>query len=782
MNRGLGQNRHPHERNRRLAGRVALLLLGVGLAHGDLRPEDVSVYHSFDGHTDADFAGGSPQNVFRGRVSFSPGRRRLALEVGEDEEHSGFAIRSPKHVSNNQGTIGVWVNPGWSAKTSDWICPIRVGHAGGSSAQLLLKPDGGRGLFMTSARIDNVWRWEYAETGRLPWRRDAFNHLVVRWGEGRKAVFLDGRKQMEEDALLNNGWGDISYLAIGQVRRESTPMRAIGAYDDLVVCSRALSDDEISDLTAGKYDAMLDGLETTPAPPRHLRVEQVEFAEPCFVVFEDERAKGTITVGAGFPEPRDVSVNVAVNDYDLSPVWQQDQRLRIGGGLTARVELDWQPTKRGVFKLSVSWRNSEAGLTETHDPLVFGVVSRRLAESGRKPGSFFGNHFEVRDAEFARRIGSKWVRLHDFANWQTCWCWVEPKQGQFRWADESIKAFADRGFCILGSLHRTAAWASASGTRQAVPADGSQFEEYVYRTVSHYRQWIRHWEVWNEPHYGGFWHGTPEQYATLLTTAYRAAKRADPDCTVLGMGGVSLFHWDWVERVVATSGFGVMDVLSIHGYVTGVRPLSDDDLTHRLAAIRDAMSDAGRRLPIWNTEGGVRSEPFKFDIVHPALPPLHVRDARPNYRAGPNALVRIVVSQMVAGVPRWMYYWSKRPPVERALSHGSLMHPDGSPMPTALAYATCAYLLEDTTVSASAVLGDEVTVALFDAAAGNTIAVLWADREQNARIAPDAGTFEVIDIMSNPRPNPARTVCVGPEPVFLRFARRVALAAFALAQ
>jgi len=41
--------------------------------HADLAPDDVTFYHSFDGHSVPDFALGSAENVFAGRMAFGPG-------------------------------------------------------------------------------------------------------------------------------------------------------------------------------------------------------------------------------------------------------------------------------------------------------------------------------------------------------------------------------------------------------------------------------------------------------------------------------------------------------------------------------------------------------------------------------------------------------------------------------------------------------------------------------------------------------------------------------------
>mgnify|MGYP002625096206 FL=1 len=74
---------------------------------------------------------------------------------------------------------------------------------------------------------------------------------------------------------------------------------------------------------------------------------------------------------------------------------------------------------------------------------------------------------------------------------------------------------------------------------------------YVYQVVSHYKDYIKIWETWNEPDYtrnygdvGNWksnppnpkdlvhWYGTIFEYIRLLRITYEVAKKVDPDCFV----------------------------------------------------------------------------------------------------------------------------------------------------------------------------------------------------------------------------------------------------------
>jgi len=94
-------------------------------------------------------------------------------------------------------------------------------------------------------------------------------------------------------------------------------------------------------------------------------------------------------------------------------------------------------------------------------------------------------------------------------------------------------------------------------------------------------------------------------------------------------------------------------------------------------------------------------------------------------------------------------------------------------MPTALAYATCAFLLEDTQAAGTSTLPNGASIALFSRPDSSTIAVLWADEATTVTIAEDVGEFALLDIMSNPRSPTARTLTLTPEPLFVSFPKAI---------
>ena len=168
----------------------------------------------------------------------------------------------------------------------------------------------------------------------------------------------------------------------------------------------------------------------------------------------------------------------------------------------------------------------------------------------------------------AKKLGIKWLRSHDGV--QTAW-WtrIQPEgPSSWLWPYDDVQQLADSmNFQTLGNFLWTPLWASSaaignSNPRTAPPKNMDYFSLFVNKVTKHYKKSINHWEVWNEPHYQGYWQGSPEDYTTLLKTAYIAIHNADKESFVLGGGGVLPNKSDWLEKMLIAGGGKYMDGFS----------------------------------------------------------------------------------------------------------------------------------------------------------------------------------------------------------------------------
>ena len=204
-----------------------------------------------------------------------------------------------------------------------------------------------------------------------------------------------------------------------------------------------------------------------------------------------------------------------------------------------------------------------------------------------KFSEFYGQDLEYHmDSAYVRKLGAKLVRNQAAFAWYT----VEPQKGQFNWSttDEFVKRTKKDGMQCLAVLGKWPHWAAQEPTDDEKAnmqkyhdsftswkhKDINDWRDYVYQTVSRYKDDVKYWEIINEvnfkaPYNAAAFTGTNEEYAQLLKTAYEAAKEADPDCVILTSGFTSNSSADPTLPLMLTGSEyadGYFDVYNIHGY------------------------------------------------------------------------------------------------------------------------------------------------------------------------------------------------------------------------
>jgi hypothetical protein len=163
-----------------------------------------------------------------------------------------------------------------------------------------------------------------------------------------------------------------------------------------------------------------------------------------------------------------------------------------------------------------------------------------------------------------------------------------------------------RGLHIYAGLGYTPTWASVAGNGNSPPINNQDWYDYVYATVSRYKDSIKYWEMWNEPNLNQFWNGTRAQFIELFKVGADAAHAADPDCMVLGPEISSAGQrFDWMTDLLQQAGDKI-DIISFHQYDGSDYPpgrLQEID-----AMYNHIVSLGYGKKPIWVTESGFAEE------------------------------------------------------------------------------------------------------------------------------------------------------------------------------
>ena len=174
------------------------------------------------------------------------------------------------------------------------------------------------------------------------------------------------------------------------------------------------------------------------------------------------------------------------------------------------------------------------------------------------------------------------------------------------------------------------------------------FSTYTYQSVYRYRNAPVRFEVWNEEDHKDYWlaQPSPRAYRTLLQTAVKAARAANPN-VVISTGGVQQVDRDFIRAVgdISATQSGP-DAVSVHPY----RQTEPETVLADYRALREDLSSYAKRPQVWATEWSYPSVGYHYvaDIGNG-----HSSEARARQA---NYAVRLFLMNWIAQVGLTSYY------------------------------------------------------------------------------------------------------------------------------
>lgn len=292
----------------------------------------------------------------------------------------------------------------------------------------------------------------------------------------------------------------------------------------------------------------------------------------------------------------------------------------------------------GQFRIEVQAMKDGKAVSPVNE-LVVTRLARPKYWGKFAPNSPFGIHV-LPNEQTLRTLkagGINATRLHDAGTDFTGWAYLEPEQGKWKFRDDEIKRYRDQYFTVLGGLSTAPAWATnvalwfpGTGTeggpkieyRQAftAPRDPADLTRAVRTIVSHYRNSIDEYFIWNEPWSNGFFcreydengkrvpFPDPAQaYAELQKTAYLAAKSVDQDVKIAGYNTVDGHKGvDWNRRLAGFDASRYCDIVDFHFYMDRMTGFPGDAPDNAITELKQSIAEAGGapfRQKIYMTEG-----------------------------------------------------------------------------------------------------------------------------------------------------------------------------------
>ncbi|KPJ53427.1 MAG: hypothetical protein AMS16_05335, partial [Planctomycetes bacterium DG_58] len=428
-------------------------------------------------------------------------------------------------------------------------------------------------------------------------------------------------------------------------------------------------------------------LEQADAPTAFTTRDPVEVAlatqRPGNIFFDGERPRISFSAHNAAKEERTLSLRVTVTDYFDRVVGEKDVRLNLAGGETKDDSIEARLTKRGFYRVRATLDGKE---------LPSGLRIAIVPKYARKDSIIGINHAYGWDhlVKAAVDAGILWDR-----DWSFKWEDIEPQKGKFTFAETDFQVNREirLGHVVLGLVpFPSANWSSNAPAsvnpkrepknreREAYkPRDVDEFKKFVSRTVRHYRDRIRWWQVFNEPIYTsyalpkGSGH-TPDDYVRLVKMFYETAKAADANCKILaGTGSFAVGSGSDLDKMLKLGLLQWCDALDLHTYPRWRPP---ETLERVLVRVNEMMDAAGGRKPLWLTEHGYYADD---DFV--VIPPTNQDFSRPlpNERVQAEYSVRFNLILLKHGVRKIFYHAGTSTGLNRDNIQGVFFRFDGEP-------------------------------------------------------------------------------------------------------
>ncbi len=503
------------------------------------------------------------------------------------------------------------------------------------------------------------------------------------------------------------------------------------------------------------------------------------------IFLHGEKAKIDVEIANTGETGRGLVLSAVVADFYDNEVHSFEEEIFIGAesGITRRLVIPAQE-KYGFYGVNIAVKDKNIPIAK--ETTAFCVVS---PYENRDP--FFGmNAFVAGEPEAIARMGAgSYSQL-------LLWSSVERERGVFDFTAqrERLKTLLENGFNVEGYIHLTFTpgqnyvtprWLEEMVLEWRESNEGffppeyyDLFHRYVYKTVKNFKDHIDTWQLGTEIDlHIGREPAMKEHFIKLYRAGAEAAKAADPDCIVGGIGvsGVDFQRGMPVVREVWPRVSDVLDGIFLDPYVDpktfgpGHRPIGEERGGYRdlLLKALEIMAPSGKTLLAVDEKGYDISSDLPVDSPY-------AKDMARVMARG------FIITRSIPEVKHYHYHnagWRIR---EGGTDYG-LWRLD-SPRPTVAAYAATVRMMNGVSDPLKIKLHDDMHIYVFNRR-GQTIAALWTVLpEEISLLASLPASAGVYDLMGNKRADlraGRHEFHLTEEPIFLKSAaapRRVAAA------
>jgi len=480
-------------------------------------------------------------------------------------------------------------------------------------------------------------------------------------------------------------------------------------------------------------------------------------------VFTDPAQGLSVEVVAwnGSDESRGLRGTVTVTDFADQEVLTRTVQREVGPSTQVRVRVAaLLKGRRGFFR--VHWRPADGS-----SPFPQTLRCALIEPYEHRDSAFGMNHaypwaFLLR---LAKTAGLTWMR-----DWSVKWHTVEPERGRFDFSapdaqiNRVVRAnlnplvlfpFASTPWCSTADMKLVKEAAAGNKSREEryvvawLAENEADFRNYVARSVEHYRDRVRYYEIMNEPLYTTY--SVPAKfgyqmsdYIGLLKASYETIKAHQSDARVVGGIGTWIGR-HWVHDFIAAGGLRWTDIMDIHLYAPTIPPELHEQ---ELAPAWQTMVDRGEAKPIWLTEFGCYADDDPYKTPGQIGDSAMSRSNWPSERAAAEALVKTSAVFFTYGIRKIFFHAGTCGSINRSTGGGIFFEYGGAPRKMYAAVAALASMLgPELEPIRPPVATDQVRAYFFRTARGS-MAVAWAS-DGKERHCPLPTDVTARDLMGN---------------------------------
>lgn len=207
------------------------------------------------------------------------------------------------------------------------------------------------------------------------------------------------------------------------------------------------------------------------------------------------------------------------------------------------------------------------------------------------------------DMELLKRTGINLLRI-SFG-----WDGIETEKGKFHWGfwDDYVRTAVDEyGITLVPYICYTPRWNSTGDSTNYwnhTPIDYNEFGVFVEALVSHFKDRIKTWELWNEPDIREFWSGNAEDLARLTKLGVQAVRKADPTAKIVlaGLAG----HTEFTLSLFRDYGISpYVDIVNCHSYFETWNGNPLEAVVPYVNTLADIIARYGNGQSLWMAEVG----------------------------------------------------------------------------------------------------------------------------------------------------------------------------------